>query len=1475
MEFGKYVGSKANTKLHNNITSRLKTGAYNANSRLLESNLSKIEEKIEKFDKSLSSVPRVNTRRKYDEFSKLRNAMQTKLSSPELAKVTEVINSANTTSEPDIVTKALSAIKEENDSKDVTIKPTLAQGDCFYSAIFRSLKERNNLLESVSSCLSIDFSDETAFIKTFRDKLADNISEGHLQYNDEKNGRIDTYDYLVGLTGNIDDYHAVTNRYPQWFNNEFGRNGENLGTRESFCQRLAYNVRQPGEWVGEIEVRLITDELAKCKVKLEIRTNKEDKLYMESNGMDVIHLYNPSEQHYTYFSFTPVDPLPILASPSISKKTFKLKQTAVVGRTILPIEQLEGIEPSELDILRNKYEECNKSCLALRSQINIIESQTFLEYELKESDTLIDLLEKIILQPESASPKWDECIFNLINISTGVKGKGRLRGGSYFEAIFQLAIAIGVLPQFRNKFVRFYDIPDYKRLVEFKDYLHTKPVKNEGFSETGISDISFEVSDTSTFSHIPESKYECGSKPSDAPPTRNPLYFISVKGFKREKNVAKSYDIPILDRQLQEIEQSRPKHIMVCVRNKEKFLSNLSRTRIDFIKNSIKERVIGYEEVIKAFSDFRISFFSKLESGMKATKEEILEKIKELYPRRTVQKGILSLYFHQELVVNSVINRLKTNPINDKPYFMCVGVLPRGGKSFIAGGIIDAHRRLKPVGSAYNILFLTSAINETRAQFKDDLVEMFSEFDDFNFVDVVLKSGSEETHGVGSKKNNFYFVSRQLSSLTEEVKNEEDATTIGEPDMLQRLERKLGKRPEFDICFFDEAHVGISSKTVRKNFQKTFEEYKMPIILMTATYKAPAKVLDSALDLFVWDLQDIKDMKSLPSLGVDGFIQKRPDVIERYPEVAEKLLRSRLQLGQTLDQLAKPYINFPNPNFISLTFTPSTISNLLKEGQGYSYDTFFTINQNKALLSNSSEMNNWHSLLVNKEHALKLRDFMTPQNEKRPDGQGESILTGGNRKYRALNQIFSIAQAHGGRPMQSKPFSILMFMPFGKNDIKIGELCRIWASFMYQSPYWRENFVFLTLSVYANHVKTPHATIKSAVEKGICHREDFDWDLKKIIIEVEREALKQGKGLVILSGDVAKMGISLPCVDVVFLMTSNQEADDIIQKMYRALTDNPPYKKDGFIVDLDVKRVIKAMFEYDIEKDKMRITTKTTPSTEERLMKTFELCNWGQDAYTEDNPDKSFNDIMDEIKRKVISDLKAKIQSEYGEKSRELDRKQVFIIRSDRELIAKVNETLQNTAMTKEQKKKAQTLAKRGESIPAAPSLLSDPKEPDEAAEPMVAPPKLLLIEDDIDKKIMDILKTFINTIVIKSVEPFSKTINLSTLLNKYEQDKRVTRWPVECECSTNANCKKHHDNIYEAVACELKAYARTGDSEKSEYNEETHRNILLLIDEIFKNSELIIDWNIYAENLLREINESKSVKNGGRFNITRKKYRY
>ena len=64
--------------------------------------------------------------------------------------------------------------------------------------------------------------------------------------------------------------------------------------------------------------------------------------------------------------------------------------------------------------------------------------------------------------------------------------------------------------------------------------------------------------------------------------------------------------------------------------------------------------------------------------------------------------------------------------------------------------------------------------------------------------------------------------------------------------------------------------------------------------------------------------------------------------------------------------------------------------------------------------------------------------------------------------------------------------------------------------------------------------------ISDCVKSGMCLREKIEEkDLKAKIINIERESLKQGKGLLILTGKVAQMGISLPCADVAFLLDSD------------------------------------------------------------------------------------------------------------------------------------------------------------------------------------------------------------------------------------------------------------------------------------------------------------------------------------------------
>jgi len=1181
-------------------------------------------------------------------------------------------------------------------------------------------------------------------------------------------------------------------------------------------------------------------------------------------------------------------------SVGISSEDNSLCSTGMLEVVEVSIPEDEDLHEERLRHLSEQVDKCRQECERLSKEKKDLE-----DFQIKKqidgitlgpNKKLIDLLIERVLD---TSPEWKSKIDTLINIPTSLKGSGFLRGGDYFESIFQLAIAIGALSKFKNKFIRFYDFDkSYKKLEKKNNYLYEKTIKNSGGGEHGISDISFEVSDNELFDNTKiNNSYACGEIPTDSVKSTNPFYFISVKGYNKEKDVKDSYDIPLLDQQLKVLPHLN-KHIIVCVRNKKQFLDKLSNMKMDFLKHSI-DYVIGYDEAIEALNQFRISFFRRIQHlDICITEGLIKQEVYKLFPKDTIYKQPLQLYFHQELVVKSVIDRI--DEVNSfrriTPHFLCIGVLPRGGKSFIAGGIINEHKaRYKPEGR-YNVLFMTSAVNETRGQFKSDLIEKFTEFNDFNFVDVV-----DYDDLVSEKPNNFYFISRQLGSVSRpnealyEESTEEDITEITK-DLFSNLKEKLGLIPEIDIIFFDEAHIGITSKTVRNHFQKAFERFNIPVVLMTATYKKPSTILDTNKDLFVWDLQDIKDMKSLPITKFDGFIKKMPDVLERYPKFGKQLLIDRIRYGESLESIARPYIQFPTPNFISLTFSPDTIAHLKKTAEGYNYTTAFELNINTELLLDNSRYLEWGSMVRNREHALRLRQFLTPDIDfTNPDETDIPFLHNKERRYRALNQIFTIAQQNGSRPIIGKPFSILMFLPFNfEGSSGIGELCRVWASFMLENKYWKDNFVFLTLSPYNNprYKKIPGITIQRAVANGICHREDFSGDLKDIIINVEKEALKHGKGLVILSGDVAKMGISLKCVDVVVLMSTNTDADDIIQKMYRALTDDPPLKKDGFIVDLNLKRVIKALFEYDLEKDRTRITNRSSVTVDERLQRVWELCNWGQDMFIEEHPEMDFNSFMKEIKERVLDDVSSDIFSDFDKNFKKLEELQLSNIREmDENLYTEIILALSGSS-NPSRKKPDRLEAIRGTEIPDGARLEKADNDKaendelssidDEASNSSMNPPVYEPSHEDIEKSIKtlrNIIKTFVNALVLKSAESWSHSLNLVSLLEKYKNDKKLveeTNHEInidDCNCSSFEECKKAHDNLYETIFCEISSYAyvsRKINSKKVNiYDKEKHHKIIDIAEKIFENQSFMTEWNIYIEILLKEIKTSK--KTGGR----------
>jgi hypothetical protein len=180
---------------------------------------------------------------------------------------------------------------------------------------------------------------------------------------------------------------------------------------------------------------------------------------------------------------------------------------------------------------------------------------------------------------------------------------------------------------------------------------------------------------------------------------------------------------------------------------------------------------------------------------------------------------------------------------------------------------------------------------------------------------------------------------------------------------------------------------------------------------------------------------------------------------------------------------------------------------------------------------------------------------------------------------------------------------------------------------------------------------------------------------------------------------------------------------------------------------------------------------------------------------------------------------------------------------------------LQNTtskSKSKSKKGKAITLAERGTHIPGNTDLNA-------VNEPV--PKDTFLTPEEIEKKMGSIIKTFVNALVIKSSEPWNKSLNLVALLDKYYRDKELSG-DFECDCQDTEDCKKEHNNLYESVYCELSNYAihsmEEGGEKKQIHDELLHRNLMLLVEEVFKTTTLFVEWNMYIETLLGEIHSTK-----------------
>ena len=163
---------------------------------------------------------------------------------------------------------------------------------------------------------------------------------------------------------------------------------------------------------------------------------------------------------------------------------------------------------------------------------------------------------------------------------------------------------------------------------------------------------------------------------------------------------------------------------------------------------------------------------------------------------------------------------------------------------------------------------------------------------------------------------------------------------------------------------------------------------------------------------------------------------------------------------------------------------------------------------------------------------------------------------------------------------------------------------------------------------------------------------DLAKDVKEEIIKNEIESKNnKNDGLILLAGNMLSLGITLKSCDLVILMNNTMSSDKVMQQMYRCMTEGDN-KKIGFVVDLNISRVLNTCINYSIYKNNTTIEDKIKYIVNNHLINIDMDMLFNKDAKSEIIIKK----ILDAWKNDPINNFKMllkKLDNDYEEFDRE------------------------------------------------------------------------------------------------------------------------------------------------------------------------------------------------------------------------------
>lgn len=470
----------------------------------------------------------------------------------------------------------------------------------------------------------------------------------------------------------------------------------------------------------------------------------------------------------------------------------------------------------------------------------------------------------------------------------------------------------------------------------------------------------------------------------------------------------------------------------------------------------------------------------------------------------------LCLKMHQQL---GVLKTLKMKNSGKKKILW--GHIQRSGKSYIMGGCIIEDSKDK---DECNYLVITTAPNETIEQQRKvfDCIQL----KDFN---IIVLNGKNKKPVL--RKKNIIICSKQfLQSKIDKGNDSEEKTKS-----IAWL-----KKMSFDMRFIDESHNGGTTELAKK----TLEFYgKLSFtIQITATYSKPINDYNIPKDCWIlWDLEDIKLCKNIRDEGsIIRLVKKHGDCIR---DIITKYSQ---------DNIMTEYSKYPELWLLTDKINSDVVTEIIKNTKdnnyGWSPDTCFLLKQGI------------------KETTVVIKEEF--QNE------GENL--------KLWYRIFGKKNKFG-IPDKDYPDNIV----FMKRIEKICKDPTIDSRFIGEGEFHNEPMIIMAFLPQSNIDKISKATIKLLERNNVIP----DYEIisinskttnnpKQDIEDVRIKARNSGKkGVLVLSGKQCSLGVSIDNCDIVLLLNNSMGFDMIYQMMFRCMTEGQN-KKCGFVIDLNIHRVI-------------------------------------------------------------------------------------------------------------------------------------------------------------------------------------------------------------------------------------------------------------------------------------------------------------